>query len=694
MFNKGYRSVIPVLTIFLLLSGHLFAQQSVTTIQEEIAQGEYYLRHQPDSSRYFLELALKNAKSANEDSLVARIYRITGDLNYESGDYQNCDSLYSLSESYYKKSINARGIALLEMSRGRQQIKLSAFDKGVSHLLNARKIFSSVNDTIKLDEIEHMIAIMYLEKNDFKKALPIFNKLLKKYPIDEDDRFDLSSTFGFIKYYEYDFDSAVIYFKKALLYSEKQKNMDGVAVTWNNMGQTYLAAKKYDDALQCFEKSLEIYRSINSKHGEAFALRSLGMGLYRSGKINESVTAFKKSLDLSSAIGLKQFAVGSAEYLSNIYREKGDYKNAYEMQSIARAYDDSIHNESTEKAIEELQTKYNFEKKEHEVQLLTQENELKSVKLKSNEEEKSRRKYVLNLMIIIVVLVVAALLLVAFAYNNNRKKNALLQIKNLEIAQQHKEIKDSIAYAKKIQEAILPPDDFIRKLFPESFVFYLPKDIVSGDFYWCEENEEYKYMAAVDCTGHGVPGAFMSIVAYNGLSQAVNVNQLKHPNEILDFLNEHFQHFLRQNDQYASIRDGMDISLIAVNKKTQQIEFSGANNPLIHIRKNEVSEIAADKQPVGNYSGVERKPFSLHTFSLEPGDMLYLFSDGFADQFGGDPSSRTGGKKFKYSRFKSLLQSLVKNPVNQQQSALSATFENWRGNFEQLDDVCVIGIKF
>ncbi|HRJ36211.1 MAG TPA: SpoIIE family protein phosphatase, partial [Flavobacteriales bacterium] len=234
-------------------------------------------------------------------------------------------------------------------------------------------------------------------------------------------------------------------------------------------------------------------------------------------------------------------------------------------------------------------------------------------------------------------------------------------------------------------------DEWFKKLFPDSFVLYKPKDIVSGDFYWIEDCTDKLLIAAVDCTGHGVPGAFMSIVAHNGLTMAVNVNKLTRPAEILDYLTLHVNTILSQNLESATVRDGMDISLCAIDKKTGMVEYAGANNPLIIARKGqqELFEINADKQPVGNFSGVSTRPFTHHEVRVEKGDVIYLFSDGYADQFGGEK-----GKKFKYSRFKSLLKEFSGKSMQEQLHLLNAQFESWRGDLEQLDDVCVVGIQF
>lgn len=263
-----------------------------------------------------------------------------------------------------------------------------------------------------------------------------------------------------------------------------------------------------------------------------------------------------------------------------------------------------------------------------------------------------------------------------------------LQIAYSEIDEKNKDITDSIHYAKRIQEAILPPDTLFKQLLPESFVFYRPKDIVSGDFYWLEQWGPQTLVAAVDCTGHGVPGAFMSIVAHNILTQTVNVLGLAKPSLILNETNSQLSRKLNQNPEEATVRDGMDISLCAINHKKGVIEFAGANNPIWIIRDGQVIEIDGDKFPIGAFIGEELQLFTNHEWEIQKNDMIYIFTDGYADQFGGPK-----GKKFKYKQLQQVLLDIYMKPVNEQKSILGSTMDAWQGDLDQLDDILVIGIR-
>ncbi|HEX8514950.1 MAG TPA: two-component regulator propeller domain-containing protein [Bacteroidia bacterium] len=263
-----------------------------------------------------------------------------------------------------------------------------------------------------------------------------------------------------------------------------------------------------------------------------------------------------------------------------------------------------------------------------------------------------------------------------------------LQVAYSEIDEKNKDITDSIHYAKRIQQAILPADSIVKQLLPDSFVFYKPKDIVSGDFYWLEQWGPQTLVAAVDCTGHGVPGAFMSIVAHNILTQAVNVLGLAKPALILNETNTQLSRKLNQNPEEATVRDGMDIAMCAINYKKSTMEFAGANNPVWLIRNGQVIEINGDKFPIGAFVGEELQKFTNHEWEIQKGDCIYIFTDGFADQFGGPK-----GKKFKYKPFQELLLSIHALPMAEQKEILQRTNEEWQGALEQVDDVLVIGLR-
>lgn len=293
--------------------------------------------------------------------------------------------------------------------------------------------------------------------------------------------------------------------------------------------------------------------------------------------------------------------------------------------------------------------------------------------------------------------------LLYYAYQNYRKQKAqgiiinkqkeqaevqrdAIQKQHIQLEEKTKEITDSITYAKRIQEAILPPLSFVRENLPNSFIFYQPKDIVAGDFYWMEAEEDYSVFAAADCTGHGVPGAMVSVICSNALNRSVREFKLTEPGQVLDkTLKIVLEKFEKSEEE---VKDGMDIALCTFEPKTGRLQYAGANNPLWIVRKNSniIEEFKADKQPIGSY--LKHVPFSTHETFLNEGDTAYIFSDGYSDQFGGE-----NGKKFKSVNLKRLLISIHELPMQKQYELVKKNFYDWMRHYEQLDDVCLIGFR-
>jgi serine phosphatase RsbU (regulator of sigma subunit) len=308
--------------------------------------------------------------------------------------------------------------------------------------------------------------------------------------------------------------------------------------------------------------------------------------------------------------------------------------------------------------------------------------------------EAEKNKWKNYLIIGVIIVAIALLYLVLNAIRKLKiiaQKNQLINTINNELSQQNREILDSITYAQRIQNAILPSERIIKEHLPDSFIIYLPKDIVAGDFYWLETTtpNEVVYLAAADCTGHGVPGAMVSVVCNNGLNRSVREYGILEPGKILDKTREIVIQEFEKSDEI--VQDGMDIALISLCKKTLELKFSGANNPLWIITTNEQNEVELketkpDNQPVGKYDTTI--PFKTNVLQLKKNDLIYIFTDGYQDQFGG-----AKGKKFKTAALKNLLLSIHSLSMDEQQNEILKTFNEWKGYTDQIDDVCIIGIR-
>ncbi|MGB1318536.1 MAG: PP2C family protein-serine/threonine phosphatase, partial [Flavobacteriales bacterium] len=396
----------------------------------------------------------------------------------------------------------------------------------------------------------------------------------------------------------------------------------------------------------------------------------------------------RRALKEAKTYGSTEDQISVFEDLSQTYADLGDFKASYDYQQLAVKVKDSLDRLIGTRDLAEMQVKFETEQKQREIELLGKEKEVQDLRL-------TKQIAVRNMVIVFSVLALIMLLLIYGRYRTKKKANEALDKKNQEIEQQKKtveeknhEITSSIEYAKRIQDAIMPSMDEIKSALPNSFVYYRPKEIVSGDFYWFAKQKDTCFIAAVDCTGHGVPGAFMSMIGNDHLNQIVNVEQRSKPDEILNRLHHEIQVTLKQKHGVTDNHDGMDIALCAINQKEQKLLFSSANRYLYHIRENEFSETKGDHFNLGGIMHEDVRHYNLHEIDLKKGDVFYVFSDGVSDQFGGEKS-----KKFGYKRLKELLMSLHQKPMEEQKAIFEKTLVDWMGDGDQIDDFLLIGIR-
>lgn len=356
----------------------------------------------------------------------------------------------------------------------------------------------------------------------------------------------------------------------------------------------------------------------------------------------------------------------------------GNLGLALEWQLAANKYSDSLERDQTEN-----DNKVNREILEASIlmeQKNAEENKIQQALILESESKNKRLQF---WIFSIGILGLFALMFVMYSrYSKTKKQKLLIEEQKIKVEEAHEEIKDSIAYAKRIQTAILPPIKTIKEVLPESFVLYKPKDVVAGDFYWLEKIKSGVLFAVADCTGHGVPGAMVSVICNGALNRAVREFGLIEPGEILNKAREIVIQEFEKSEEV--VKDGMDIALCYLNGRS--LNYAGANNPLWIMRNGEIIEFKANKQPIGQFD--QAMPFNTTSINLEEGDIIYLFSDGFIDQFGGEK-----GKKLRAKYLRELLIQGYKKPMEEQKIFLDTFFENWRGTLEQIDDVCLVGVR-
>jgi serine phosphatase RsbU (regulator of sigma subunit) len=348
---------------------------------------------------------------------------------------------------------------------------------------------------------------------------------------------------------------------------------------------------------------------------------------------------------------------------------------------------DSIGSNKTKQNVIRQEFKYEYEKQHFADSLaFVKEQDMKELQHQNQLEKEQNQRYYLYVGIVFLLLLGS---IVLRGYQRKKKDHEIISLQKTEVENQkdiveekNQEILDSIIYAKRIQNAILPQDKLVEEHLKDSFILYKPKDIVAGDFYWLEHKNGKVLFAAADCTGHGVPGAMVSVVCNNGLNRSVREYGLTDPGQILDKTREIvIQEFAKSEED---VKDGMDIAICVI--ENNQLHYAGANIPLWIIRNGEILETKANKQPIGKFDNPE--PYTTHSFEMLKGDTIYIFSDGYVDQFGGEKS-----KKFKIRAFRDLLLSIQDKSMKEQMTLIDENFEVWKDNNDQVDDVCVIGVR-
>lgn len=388
------------------------------------------------------------------------------------------------------------------------------------------------------------------------------------------------------------------------------------------------------------------------------------------------------ALALSKETDFKTGIIDAYRNLSSVNEHLGNFEKALSYNKLYSSSKDKILNEESLKQTAELNTRYETDKKEKEILLLSKDQQLK------NKTLKEQRLIRIGLMIGIVLCLILSFLLFN-RYRFKKKANLILEQQKEEIHQKNVLITDSIDYAKTIQEAILPDEEKLHSYFPEHFIVNKPKATVSGDFYWIGKKDHYIVCAVADCTGHGVPGAFMSLLGHNILENVIQRESSIHPAAILTALNKEIVARFSKGDDQQTVKHGMDIAIISIDLLKKQVQYAGARNPLYLVRENELTEIKADRQSTGIvYHDQREVTYTNHILDLKAQDMLYLFSDGYADQKGGPDK-----KKFYYAPFKELLCGMSHLPLIDQKQKLEETINSWMGEGEQIDDILVMGIR-
>ncbi|MDY6800491.1 MAG: tetratricopeptide repeat protein [Bacteroidota bacterium] len=498
------------------------------------------------------------------------------------------------------------------------------------------------------------------------------------------------------------------YYTKAMDIYEEFNDTLGLNRVYNNLGVLNEYLNLFSKALNYYQKSLEIEKKINNPEGISTSYLNLGGIYYKLEQYNQALNYSKKAILICKSRGYNVTLEMLYELMYKIYREINQPEEALAYFEKFYTLKNKRINEKIQSEIAELEIKYETEKKQKEIELLNKQKKQKSI--------------INTILLIAIGIVILQALILLKIITKRKRNNQILRLQNSEMQKQNEEIEtqrdeieaqrdeiqrqkefadkqtdfilrqkkditDSIEYAKHIQVALFPDKLTLQKILRDGFCLFKPKDIVSGDFYWVAEFNGKSIIVSADCTGHGVPGAFMSIIGINFLNEIVFDEHEQNPAEILNRLRKKVVKTLVHSNRLEEARDGMDISLVIIDHENMKLEYAGAYNHLYFIRDHMLEIIKADRMPVG-ISAKAMKPFTNHKIDILPGDLFYMFTDGYADQFGGPLR-----KKFRIGNLRELLLEIHDKNIQEQKQILYESFINWKGDQPQVDDVLVLGFK-
>ncbi len=654
------------------------------------------------------------------------------------------------AKSYHKEAIdlstkynNIKGLGDCYNNSAKFYYFEGNYDDAITDYQKSFLYRQQIKDTLGIGNVLGNMGVTYRKKGDYIHALEYYHKALaiKQKLKNKGDAIGVINNIGGLYYYQRNYEKAKLYYQDALNLAtiEKDSNLIAVAyanlslvyddqgeqgkaldyalkalklketvgsefdiaVSYNNIGRIYEHQKKYELALEYYKKANNLYTSINDEPSKCNTLYNIGDLNLKQNNLSLAVLYLDSSLTIAKKINLRTQLRDIYFSLAQTHHQLKDEKLAFNYLNLHTSLNDSIYDEQGLEKLSEMEAKYQTEIHEHKIEVLEHEHEIRNLK-----EIESKKDFRNTIIIAISALAILIALIFILFYRFRIKKKAhdtlikfntelvkqkeIIELQKTKIEEKQKEILDSINYAKRIQNTLFASNKTMEKLFTNYFNLFLPKDIVSGDFYWAAETENYNFLAVCDSTGHGVPGAFMSLLSIGFLNEAIKERNILQPNKILNYVRERLINSMSSDGQ----KDGFDGVLLCFNKSNGTITYSAANNAPNLIKNNEFYELPYNRMPVGK--GEKNEDFILYnlneiatSLNLEISDtLLIIYTDGYADQFGGER-----GKKFKYKLLNETLTANSKKDMNEQKNLLEKTFFDWKGELEQVDDVCIMGIK-
>lgn len=659
-----------------------------------------------------------------------------GMVYYMQSDYNKAAECFLKALAIAGQQNNKYDIAENYTDLGIVYSHIGEYPKAIEYDVKALDMNERLGNKLGMARNYTNMGNIYDIQKDLKKALEYHNKALQlNKEVGSVRGVGAEYTnIGLVYQEQHNYPKALEYYFNALRIDEKASGKADIAIDYSNMGILFDAiynddsAKMgcayinsgetvftphsvlLDSALSFENRALELDRQVGDKQNEIYILQGIASILEKKQQVDKAITYRMQAYALADSIGALDEKMEVDKGLGNDFVIKKDYKSAVNYLYKIIDLQNTIFGQDKQKLLGKQEAKFEYDKK-----LLEQEKEREKEHLLADEQAKRQRIITIGVTAgLIIVLGFLFLLYKRFKVTHEQKMvieeqkkevdNAYVRLNetHLQLQEKDKDITDSISYAKRIQTATLPSDEYLRETLGEHFVLFKPRDVVSGDFYWCHKEGDKVVFAVADCTGHGVPGAFMSMISNSLLNQVVVENKILDAASILNNLRGNLLKQMQQKGQEAVNRDGMDIALCVWNKNTNIIDCAGANNPVYVLRNdgnvpadektklhnNILLEVFPDKQPIGYLEGKMDTTFTSFSLELQKGDCIYLSSDGYHDQFGGERN-----KKFTSRRFKEILSSLKGQSLSEQRKYLDDTIENWKGSYPQTDDICLIGVR-
>lgn len=643
-----------------------------------------------DSALKYGYMALKlSEKNADTNRLIIA-YRRLGIVYINKSDYKNALKFQQSSFDLAQKIKSKKGMAIALNNIGVVYLDFGDYKQAIDYSVKSQRLYEEINDSVNLFNTYYNVGLLYNNVGDFDNSYKYYTKALIFAKKSNNTNFKAAAYFGMGNTLakKKRVDSALAYFFVAESLYNKENNLKGLIEVNTSIASIYAYKQYFIDinskkAFLYYNKALQVNKEYNSAQNYVTIYTNMASLFLKLKQADSAIYYSKKVVEIANQTEIKENAYDINIILSEAYYKKGNYKLGMDYLTKFVEMKDSLDKQERLKAVQQKQLRYEFERKSLADSLVVvQEKKISTERLK---QEKTIRY---SLLLFLVALVFFSI----FMFNRYKiinKQKVIIEEQKSRVDEKQKEIVDSIQYAKRIQNAMLMQDNLLLKYFPNVMIYFKPKDIVSGDFYWStfkpftpESKHGYFYFAVCDSTGHGVPGAFMSLLNSNFLNEAINEKNILAPNEIFDYVRKGLINSISSSGQ----KDGFDGILLRINTQSNEMDYVAANNAPIIVSNNTLTEASKDKMPVGKSESTTS--FNLHKLQVQKGDTIYLYTDGYADQFGGEK-----GKKFKTKALNDLLLQVSQKTMSEQSKIIQTTFENWKGKLEQIDDVCVVGIK-